>query len=431
VKQISGNDLWRGFSTLRQTDCGKPTKSGKSGGKTMDVQQVFDRIDPEAIARDTLAFVEVQSETGREGDASRFLADLLKREGFDATLDEVAPNRPNVYAFIKGNPRTGADSPPTLMFNGHTDTIPIGKSTPPKRDGDWVVGRGAEDMKGGLMAMVHAASALQQAGVSLAGDLWLTGVIGHETPVGKKEGPNRLITNLKAGTMRADAMIIVEGPSSVWTASLGMGTFTFTIISDRGSIHTIKVPYKENPACWVGRLLTAFEKLEAGFESAGHHPLCGREQINVGKVQAGDYFNRLPTPAIVTGSRRWTPGKTRADVMAEFNALCADLAHGSGLHVSVEMDSYREPFETPVDHPVVSAIKTSVRQVSGRNPEIIGLPLVGDAGLYANEDLLVPVYYGPGYETAHSDNEQVSIERLAHCAKVYAAAMMNYCGVAS
>ena len=131
----------------------------------------------------------MKSETGREGPGSVFLADLLRREGFEVTLDEVEPGRPNVYARVPG----AGDHGRSLLFNGHTDTIPIGKSWPPKRDGDWIVGRGAEDMKGGLVAMVHAASALRRAGVQLAGDLYLTGVIGHETPAGKKEGPKGLM----------------------------------------------------------------------------------------------------------------------------------------------------------------------------------------------------------------------------------------------
>jgi hypothetical protein len=37
-----------------------------------------------------------------------------------------------------------------LLLNGHTDTIPIGASQTPSLDGDWIIGRGAEDMKGGL-----------------------------------------------------------------------------------------------------------------------------------------------------------------------------------------------------------------------------------------------------------------------------------------
>ncbi|MYA79757.1 MAG: M20 family metallopeptidase, partial [Acidobacteriia bacterium] len=122
----------------------------------MNSNDVLSHIDPEAIARDTLAFVEVKSETCTEGPGSAFLANLLKREGFEVEMDEVEPDRPNVYTRIPGS-----GGGPTLAFNGHTDTIPIGKSTPPGRDGDWIIGRGTEDMKGGLVAMVHAASALK------------------------------------------------------------------------------------------------------------------------------------------------------------------------------------------------------------------------------------------------------------------------------
>src|SRR5437870_3820257 len=179
----------------------------------MSPDSVLAQIDLEAIARDTLDFVRVHSETGSEGPGTAFLADLLRREGFEVTMDEVEPARPNVYAHVAA-PGNRSRS---LMFNGHTDTIPISKSDPPARDGDWIIGRGAEDMKGGLVAMVHAASALRKAGVQLAGDLWLTGVIGHETPAGKKEGPRRLIQRLREHAIKADAIVIVEGPCDLWT----------------------------------------------------------------------------------------------------------------------------------------------------------------------------------------------------------------------
>jgi acetylornithine deacetylase/succinyl-diaminopimelate desuccinylase-like protein len=133
----------------------------------MNTDRVLEYIDPEAIATDTLAFACVKSETGNEGPGSIFLAELLQREGFDPSLDDVEPGRPNVYARIPGV-STGR----SLLFNGHTDTIPVGKSLPPSREGDWIVGRGTEDMKGGLVAMVHAASALRKAGVELDGDLY-------------------------------------------------------------------------------------------------------------------------------------------------------------------------------------------------------------------------------------------------------------------
>jgi acetylornithine deacetylase/succinyl-diaminopimelate desuccinylase-like protein len=392
----------------------------------MDYEPVLAQIDPEAIAKDALDFVRVRSETGSEGPGSTFFADLLRREGFEVSFDEVESARPNVYAHI---PASGHSSR-SLLFNGHTDTIPIGKSEPPARDGDWIVGRGAEDMKGGLVAMVHAASALRKAAVRLAGDLWLTGVIGHETPAGKKEGPRRLIQRLREHALQADAIVIVEGPRSLWTASLGSAIFRITITSPRGPIHTIKVPYADNPAHWLGRLLSEFAQLEAEFAAVAPHPLCGREQLNVGMIQAGDYVNRLPTPITVTGTWRWMPGKTQEHIRGILESLCARLAQQSGLLFDYSLEAAREPFETTAGHPIVRAFEVAGTAISGVPPLRIGMPLVGDANLFANEAGVATIYYGPAHETAHSDRERVSVEALTHCARMYALAAMQFCGVA-
>ncbi|MER3405961.1 MAG: hypothetical protein C4289_13025, partial [Chloroflexota bacterium] len=167
-------------------------------------QSVLAEIDPEALAQDCLEFVAVPSETGREGPGAEFLAELMRRNGWDVVLEEVAPGRPNVTACLPGQ-----GGGPSLLFNGHVDTIPLGRAWPPRREGRWIWGRGAEDMKGGLVAMVHALGAVQRAGVRLRGDVWLTGVVGHETPIGKKEGPEHLIRRINAGNPRPDAILIV------------------------------------------------------------------------------------------------------------------------------------------------------------------------------------------------------------------------------
>jgi len=386
-----------------------------------DAAGLIGLLDAEAIARDTLEFIRVRSETGAEGDGSLYLAELMRREGFEVWLDEAAAGRPNVYARLRG---TGEGR--SLLFNGHTDTIPIGRSTPPARDGEWVVGRGAEDMKGGLVAMVHAASAIRRSGVQLGGDVWLTGVVGHETPVGKKEGPRRLVQRLNAGEMHADAILIVEGPSAIWSASLGSTVFSITITSPRGAIHTLHVPFRENPAYCLGLLLTRFEEWERQFEAEAPHPLCGRARLNVGTVHGGDYMNRLPTPLTVTGQRRWLPGQTSETVLQQFRALCHELGERTGLLLEIELEGTREPFETPADHPLVRALEGAGTVVSGTPPERIGMALVGDANLYANEAGVPTVYYGPAYKTAHSDDERVLVERLHHCAAVYAVAALRF-----
>ena len=391
----------------------------------MQPEDVLKHVDAEAIARDTLAFVEVKSETCTEGPGSEFLAELFRREGFEVERDDVEPGRPNIYTRI-----AGAGGGPSLAFNGHTDTIPIGSSDPPGRDGDWIIGRGTEDMKGGLVAMVHAASALKKAGVRLSGDLWLTGVIGHEAPEGKKEGPKRLIEHLRSGRIPAEAVIIVEGPCAIWAASLGSAIFNIEVHDDRGPIHTIKIPYETNPAHWVGKLLVELQRREEEFKQGPAHPLCGRQLYNVGMVHGGDYMNRLPAEFRVTGTRRWTPGITLTDIRAEFQEICDRYSQESGLRWSYFIEGEREPFETPADHPIVNALRKGGEAVSGNTPEVIGMGLVGDANLYDNDGGVKTVYYGPAHQTAHSDHERVSISQLAHCAKVYALAAMDYCGVA-
>lgn len=387
------------------------------------MSEFLNLIDPEAIAQDTLDFLRVRSETGEEGPGSEFLAGLLRREGFDAQMEEVEPGRPNVTARI-----AGTEGGRVIVFNGHTDTIPVGASTPPGRDGDWVIGRGAEDMKGGLVAMVHAASALKRAGIHPPGDVYLTGVIGHEAPAGRKEGPKRLIQHLRNRTIPADAVVIVEGPCAIWSASLGSTIYHVRITSDRGPIHTIKVPFSENPARWAGRLLERFAELEAVFESGPKHELCGRERLNVGIVAGGDYMNRLPTPIEITGTWRWTPGKTRHDIERTLADLCGELARESGLRFESWLDlaAAREPFETPASHPVVTTIQDAVTQLTGAPAPRIGMGLVGDANLYSNDGGVPTVYYGPAHETAHSDHERVSASQLAHCAKVYALTMAGF-----
>jgi acetylornithine deacetylase/succinyl-diaminopimelate desuccinylase-like protein len=385
--------------------------------------RVLAHIDREALARDTLDFVAVRSETGDEAQGSAFLANLLRRSGWDVSLDDAAPGRPNVATHLPGS---GAG--PALLINGHVDTFPIGASWPPRRDGDWIWGRGAEDMKGGLVAMVHAVHAIERAGIRLRGDLWLAGVVGHETPVGKKEGPLRLVERIRAGDVRPDAILIVEGPCAIWRASLGSAVFTLSLDADRPPVHTLQVPYRDNPVRALRAVVDALDSLDERLAARPAHPLAGPDQLNVGIVAAGDYPNRLPVHLRVTGTRRWGPGQTAETVRAELAALAEEVGRATGLRGAATLEAAREPFETPPNHPLVRALRAAAERVAGQPPQEIGLPLVGDANLYVNALGIPAVYYGPAYETAHSDAERVSIDQLLHVARVYALTILAYCG---
>ena len=104
-------------------------------------------MDPVDLAR---GLIDIDSTTGREGEASRWLARHLRELGFAVTEQPVDGDRANVVA--TANPT----STPRVVLSTHFDCVPPFFSS--RVDGDRLYGRGSCDAKGILAAMVAAAS---------------------------------------------------------------------------------------------------------------------------------------------------------------------------------------------------------------------------------------------------------------------------------
>jgi acetylornithine deacetylase/succinyl-diaminopimelate desuccinylase-like protein len=390
------------------------------------VAEAMALVDPAWIADRTLALVGIPSVTLQEAEACAWYEAELRALGLAVDRREVTPGRPNLYARLPG-----AGAGPALALNGHLDTIPIGAAWPPRREGDRICGRGATDMKGGMVALLAVVRALREAGVRLAGDLWITAVVGHEEPEAAKDGPRAMIDDLRSGRLEADRILIVEGDEDLWVMSMGSAVFTVTLESALGGTHTNFVPFGRNPIRFMGELIQRLHALQERLDAGPHHPLAGAERIDVGIAHAGDYQNRTPPRCVLRGSRRWMPGKTVRDVVAELEALVAPVAAEGDLTFRVEVEHEREPFETPADDRAVRAVAAAAAEVNGQAPPIVGRRIVGDANLYVHGTGVPAFYYGPGYATAHSDAEWVSVDRLVRAARVYIRAAALYGGVAA
>jgi acetylornithine deacetylase/succinyl-diaminopimelate desuccinylase-like protein len=382
-------------------------------------------IDADWVAEKTVNMVEIPSVTMDEELVCRYFESQLKDLGLEVEVREVTPGRNNLYARIPG-----AGGGPTLLFNGHLDTIPIGDSWPCRREGDRIYGRGATDMKGGMAAMLGAAKALLQSGVRLRGDVVLTAVVGHEEMEAAKDGPKALIADLNDGRLHADRILIVEGPDKLWVMSMGSMVFRIELLSDKGGQHTQYVPIEQNPIRYVGDLIGRIVEFQAEMDSGERHPLAGAERIDLGIVESGDYFNRTPVRSRLTGTLRWAPGRTAEEALDGLRQLALPFAEAGGLQLEVTMDHQREPFETPIDDVLVRAVGDAHRTVTKQEAEAIGMRIVGDANLYVNGTGVPTIYYGPCNETAHANVEWVSAHRLGAAASVYALAAADFCGVA-
>ena len=130
-----------------------------------------------------------------------------------------------------------------------------------------------------MAAVLGAVRALQESGTELAGDLWLTAVVGHEEPEAGKDGPKALIQDINDGRIAADRIIIVEGDDELWVMSMGSMVFTVTLTPSNGGRHTQYVDFKDNPIRFAGDLVAAIAARQDELDTQDVHPLAGAERI--------------------------------------------------------------------------------------------------------------------------------------------------------
>jgi acetylornithine deacetylase len=387
-------------------------------------EDVSKYIDRDWITRITKQMVEIPSRTLDEAAICDFYAKEIEKIGLAIDKRQVSGNRYNIYAKLQG-----LGSGPSLALNGHLDTIPIGIAWPPKIDNHRIYGRGSEDMKGGMVAILAAVKALIESKTTLSGDLWITAVVGHEDSEAAKDGPIAMSKDLNEGRIRCDSILIAEGDSELWTMSTGSAVFSIKLFSKLNGTHTNNLPFKDNPIKFVGKVIEAVSKLQETMDTGPRHPLIGNARIDLGKIESGDYYNRVPKQSNIEGIVRWLPGTSFKDVKLQIENLVAPIANAGDLDFRVDFSLEREPFEVlEEDQGVKSAFK-AIELVTGRQPKIIGKKIVGDANIFMGTTNIPTFYFGPGYQTAHSDTEWVEIDALVTAARVYAHTAINFCGI--
>ncbi len=113
-----------------------------------------------------------------EREIGDYVAARLRAVGMDVEVYDALPGRPNVVGTADGRKRGR-----TLMFCGHLDTVGVDGMPAPfdplERDGR-LFGRGAQDMKGGIAAMIHAAESVLHRGGLRKGRLIVAAVADEE-----------------------------------------------------------------------------------------------------------------------------------------------------------------------------------------------------------------------------------------------------------
>ena len=176
----------------------------------------------------TNQLVATNSVSGNEGACAKTLLDYFKDKSVESRLEEVQPGRYNLVARVPG-------TKPTLLFNGHTDMVDVvdGWTTndPFKLEtvGDWMLGAGVANMKGGLAAQA-VATALIAASTKNHSEVIFTAVVGECSDLGL----GTLSFLEKGGT--ADFAIVGE-PTNMRAQTSHTGTYEARIDFSGRPVH--------------------------------------------------------------------------------------------------------------------------------------------------------------------------------------------------
>ncbi len=378
------------------------------------------RIDGERLAARTLDLARIPSPTGDSDAVSARYAAMLREIGIDVTTDTRLPGGPNVRGVWHGG------DGPTLSLVGHLDTIHAPHHAP-MRDGDRVRGRGTDDMKGAMAAVIEALLALKEAAVPLAGRLIVAAHSLHEAPVGHMEGLQQFV----ADGIFGDAAIVAEGFPAQHQILAGKGQAIFEITITRpgeivhenyaagGTVNPLDVALVLG-----GRLRARHHALAA----EGDLPLLGPETLFIGEIHGGDFYNRVPTEARIVGIRRFGPMRMWAEIEEEFAEIVGTTAAETGATITYTLAGNGLGYTVPDDAPVVAALAAAHAAVTGEPLPVAGTKSVTDANIIARSGIPA-LCYGPNGNTAHADDEYVAVSDLVRAARVYAETILRYPGM--
>jgi succinyl-diaminopimelate desuccinylase len=400
------------------------------------LEVVLNRIDREDLVRLARELVRIPSvyrpEEETDGNESRvagFVEDYLERAGFEVSIEEVAPGRPNVWAVWEG------DSPgKALLFEAHTDVVTEGSAEdwdhPPfeaEKDGGRIYGRGACDTKGNLAAAVVAVRALRDSGVPFPGSLILCHPVDEEG----------MMTGIKAFIERGhadgvDAAVICE-PEENQLCIKQKGALRVEVTLRGTMAHGAMPQSGVNPITRAARFVVAVEELESEeIERHGEDPFLGYPSLTptilMGPDSGEPQVNVIPASAYVALDIRTVPDQSHGDLVERLEDIMARLAsEDPDFDATLEVIEERPPTETPKDEPLVRAMARAYGSLTGEEPAYNGVPGATD-GTFLHAWAGIPIVTtGAGNrEIPHHADEWVDEEELLTTCKLYAATAMYY-----
>ncbi|WP_282853288.1 ArgE/DapE family deacylase [Gulosibacter sediminis] len=297
----------------------------------------------------------------------------------------------------------------SLILNGHIDVVPEGPedkwSRSPWdaeiRDG-WMYGRGAGDMKAGLIANLFAFDAIRKAGLELTGRVHLQSVVEEECT-----GNGSLAALLRGYT--ADAVIISE-PEEDALVRANVGVLWFTVRVTGDPTHPREMANGFNAIDAAYEVIEALRGLEEEWNAKkGEHEyfenLDHPINFNFGGIRGGDWPSSVPAWCELRVRVATYPGTTADDAWAEIEECVADAATNSShrpFEAQLTPDGfYSEGYVLEPGSDAEGLLEETHRAAFSRELTSFTTPGYLDGRVFVNYGNIPTLVYGPVSENIH------------------------------
>ena len=352
-----------------------------------------------------------------EAEIGAYVAERLHDIGLEVTTHEIEPRRVNVVGVLKGS-----GDGRSLLLNAHMDTVGVeGMSIDPFgaqiRDGR-LYGRGSQDMKASLAAMMVAAKALIDANITLAGDVLITAVADEEH---SSIGTEALVQQVSA-----DAAIVTE-PTDMHVCRAHRGFIWCDVETLGRAAHGSRYAEGIDANMRMGRFLAQLDKLEQELLQRDGHELTGPPSLHAARLRGGKEVSIYAASCLLQMERRTAPGETVEQATAELQEIIDRLAaQDPTFKATIQPTFWRAPFEIDSEAPIVKILDHALGVRIGHRPEHIGQTFWTDAALLADAGMET-VLLGPKGYGLHSAEEWVELQSVVDLAYVLADTAINYC----
>lgn len=354
--------------------------------------------------------------------------------GYSPVMDTDYARAVQVVATLRG-PATPKGR--SLILQGHVDVVPAGPldswSNPPFEgrivDGR-MVGRGANDMKSGVAAMVFALDALKACGLRPAADVYVQTVTEEECT------GNGALSTLARG-YRADACIIPEPTAAkILRGTIGVMWFRLKIAGKPAH-----VGQSENG---TNAILSAFGLIEAlrGYtrdlnDRVRTDPWFSRIpnpiKFNPGKIVGGDWASSTPAWCHVDCRIAVLPGMTLDAFRSELTGVVEAAARQDPFLADhppqIDWNGFQaDPYVLEPGSDIEATMRGVHRRLTGTEADEVILPAVTDCRFYGRYYGIPSLCYGAAGVSNHGFDERVDLESIRHLTLALAHVIADWCG---